>query len=115
MITITFNLADSKDRKFVKDSIIEFEMKKNFDDAQLKIDLGSDFLIEDLWLTARSERGLIGGGIRTVEQLLPLTEVEIRRMINIGKKSLAEILAARKTFIDTGMTEQMRCDMTRKG
>jgi len=110
MITITFSLEDIKDRKFVKDSILEYEIKKKFDEAQLSIDLDGETPIEDLWLTTRSEKGLIGSGIRTVEQLLPLTEVEIKRMINIGRKSTREIMNARKAFEVTGMTESQHYD-----
>ena len=76
------------------------------DEEQKRIDKILNSSVEELELTVRSSNCLKNANIRTIRDLTKMTEEEIAKTRNFGKKSLSEIKDKLKEWnLGLGMTD----------
>ena len=76
------------------------------DEEQKRIDKILNTSVEELELTVRSSNCLKNANIRTIKDLTKMTEDEIAKTRNFGKKSLTEIKDKLKEWnLSLGMTD----------
>jgi DNA-directed RNA polymerase subunit alpha len=69
----------------------EVAVKKNEEEVEVKPEAGSDILVEEINLSPRTTNALLNNDIKTVSDILKLTDNELKTLKGFGTKAYEEV------------------------